>query len=378
MISISFSSLLLYAISTLFLLSLFIFIKFIKLKRNRADSLTQPSPEEKQNSNLKFEQKRWAPKGVFKWLTFFWSSIQVPFLSLTGLLLLQLLIKSFGPQSWLESSLWLYLQPIFGPFLTIAYGLLFYWVLYRMIVAIERERLERTRDKTLVLAISQVLKISLLSLVALLIAERLGMKTSGILAFGGAGGIITGFAAKDLLANFLGGIMLYFDRPFKIGDWIRSPDKEIEGVVERIGWRLTIIRTFDQRPLYIPNSLFNSISIENPSRMTHRRIHESIGIRYEDFDQLPLILKRIREDLIANPDIDESQTMMVNFNRFSDSSLEFFIYTFTHTTNWQEFHRVKESVLISVANVVEEHGAHIAYPTQTLHIPPPLLPVGPQ
>ena len=90
------------------------------------------------------------------------------------------------------------------------------------------------------------------------------------------------FAAKDLLANFFGGLTIYLDRPFAVGDWIRSPDREIEGTVERIGWRLTLIRTFDKRPLYIPNAVFTTIAVENPSRMHNRRIYETIGIRYDD------------------------------------------------------------------------------------------------
>ena len=68
--------------------------------------------------------------------------------------------------------------------------------------------------------------------------------------------------------------MVYLDRPFKVGDWIRSPDKDIEGTVEKIGWRLTTIRTFDKRPLYVPNQVFTNVSVQNPSRMSHRRIYE--------------------------------------------------------------------------------------------------------
>ena len=73
--------------------------------------------------------------------------------------------------------------------------------------------------------------------------------------------IAIGFAAKDLLSNFFGGLFIYLDRPFAVGDWIRSPDREIEGTVEQIGWRVTRIRTFDKRPLYIPNSVFSQISV---------------------------------------------------------------------------------------------------------------------
>ena len=96
----------------------------------------------------------------------------------------------------------------------------------------------------------------------LMILQAIGFSGTGLLAFGGGGGIAVGFAAQDLLANFFGGLFIHTDRPFSVGDWIRSPDREIEGTVERIGWRVTRIRTFDKRPLYIPNSVFSKITVE--------------------------------------------------------------------------------------------------------------------
>ena len=149
-------------------------------------------------------------------------------------------------------------------------------------------------DETTVRAVGKLLRAAVI-ITGLLIAMQLfGYSISGLLAFGGIGGIAVGFAAKDLLANFFGGMMIYLDRPFSIGDWIRSPDKNIEGTVEKIGWRLTIIRTFDKRPLYVPNSVFASISVENPSRMSNRRIYETIGVRYEDVDKLPAIVEDVK------------------------------------------------------------------------------------
>ncbi|NKN80826.1 mechanosensitive ion channel family protein, partial [Weissella cibaria] len=136
------------------------------------------------------------------------------------------------------------------------------------------------------------------------------------------------------------GLMIYLDRPFAVGDWIRSPDKEIEGTVEYIGWRQTRIRTFDKRPLYVPNATFANISVENPSRMTHRRIYETIGLRYDDAAKVKPVVEAVREMLRNHPDIDSSQTLIVNFNAFGPSSLDFFVYCFTHTTNWIEYHRV--------------------------------------
>ena len=163
--------------------------------------------------------------------------------------------------------------------------------------------------------------------------------------------------------------MIYLDRPFSVGDWVRSPDQEIEGTVEDIGWRLTRIRTFDKRPLYIPNAVFANISVENPSRMTNRRIYETIGIRYDDLAQMSPIVEQVEAMLIAHPDIDTNQTMMVNFNQFAASSLDFFIYVFTKTTNWVTYHKVKQDVLLKVADIIAANQAEVAFPTSTLHVP---------
>jgi len=158
------------------------------------------------------------------------------------------------------------------------------------------------------------------------------------------------------------------DRPFKVGDWIRSPDKEIEGTVEEIGWRLTRIRTFDKRPLYVPNSTFANIAVENPSRMTNRRIYENIGIRYDDAAQAGAIVAGIKAMLEQHADIDHTQTLIVNLNHFGPSSLDILVYTFTKTTVWVDYHEIKQDVLLKIMDVITAHGAEVAFPTQTLHL----------
>ncbi|MDD3608325.1 MAG: mechanosensitive ion channel family protein [Halothiobacillaceae bacterium] len=248
------------------------------------------------------------------------------------------------------------------------------WFLIRLIgnmqeaIIARQAELPQGADRHTVEAIAKLLRISVLITAGLVILQTLGFSISGVLAFGGIGGIAVGFAAKDLLANFFGGLTIYLDRPFQAGDWIRSPDKQIEGTVEEIGWRLTRIRTFDKRPLYVPNSLFTTIAIENPSRMTHRRINETIGLRYDDIACMGPIVEDVKAMLRAHPEIDDSQTLIVNFNQFGPSSLDFFIYTFTHTTQWVRFHEIKQDVLLKVAEIIQRHGAQIAFPTQTLHL----------
>jgi MscS family membrane protein len=198
--------------------------------------------------------------------------------------------------------------------------------------------------------------------------QSVGVTISGLLAFGGIGGIAVGFAAKDLLANFFGGLSIYLDRPFTIGDWVRSPDREIEGTVEDIGWRLTRIRTFDQRPLYVPNAVFSQISLENPSRMFNRRIYETIGLRYQDADKIPAIIEQVKHMLEQHDDIDPSRTLIVNFVSFGPSSLDFFVYTFTKTTVWVDFHQIKQDVLLKILDIIHANGADVAFPTRTLHV----------
>ncbi|WP_295893309.1 mechanosensitive ion channel family protein [uncultured Vibrio sp.] len=246
---------------------------------------------------------------------------------------------------------------------------IFIWITLRLIHNVELYILEqKSRDETTVQAIAKVARLFFITIGVLTAMQAFGLSLSGLLTFGGVGGLIVGLAAKDLLSNFFGGMMIYFDRPFKVGDWVRSPDRQIEGTVERIGWRMTIIRTFDKRPLYVPNSVFSNIVVENPSRMLNRRIKEDIGIRYRDSAQVETIVSEIKSMLENHPDIDSQQTLIVNFNGFGPSSLDLMVYTFTKTVNWVRFHEVKQDVLIQILAIVRKHGADVAFPTQSLHI----------
>ena len=252
----------------------------------------------------------------------------------------------------------------------------FVWFLVRLIEKIESAVLVRaqmrgqTVDRTTVEAMAKLVRLSVIITGVLVVLQTLGFSISGVLAFGGIGGIAVGFAAKDMLANLFGGLTVYMDRPFSVGDWIRSPNVDIEGTVENIGWRSTRIRRFDKRPIYVPNSLFTSIVVENPSRMTNRRINETIGIRYADAARMNEIVKAVREYLTHHEAIDQKQTIIVNFNAYNASSLDFFIYCLTKTTNWVEYHEIKHAILIDIHDIVTQHGAEFAFPTRTLHMIP--------
>jgi MscS family membrane protein len=242
------------------------------------------------------------------------------------------------------------------------------WGVIRVISGVEAYLVEADNsvNNDSVRLFTRLVKILVIAAILLGIAQHLGFSISSLLTFGGVGGIVMGFAAKDMLSNIFGGLMIQMDKPFSTGDWIRST--EFEGTVEKIGWRMTRIRTFAKNPVYIPNSIFASIPIETPSRMTNRRIKEVVGIRYDDIAQIPVIVAEVEAMLKAHEGINQSESLRVYFNYFNASSLDFNIYAFTNTTSKDIYQKIKQEILLNVADIIAQHKAEIAYPTQTLHI----------
>ncbi len=237
------------------------------------------------------------------------------------------------------------------------------WFFLGLIKQVEKFWLERFKSKktkldpTTIGALSKVMNIVLLVLTGLAIMQSLGFSVSAVLAFIGGGGIAAGFAAKDLLANFFGAFMIYMDRPFKVGDWIRSPDKEIEGYVENINLRATMIRTLDKRPLYVPNSVFNTISIENPSRMSHRRIFETIGLRHEDFSVIEKISKDAEKMLRGDKSIDSALPVVITLNNVSSTSLNMMLMAYTKVIDAEGFYKLKQEIMLKLFDIIHEHEA---------------------
>ncbi|MBC6414624.1 MAG: mechanosensitive ion channel family protein [Chromatiales bacterium] len=257
--------------------------------------------------------------------------------------------------------------------LSIIYALA--WFAVRLLNSIDRHIATqgyqgKLLDATSMRAVNKLLRIATIITAILLTMQTLGYNISGVLAFGGVGGLIVGLAAKDMLANFFGGLMIYLDRPFQEGDWIRSSDRDIEGTVVSIGWRLTQIRTFDRCPLYVPNSMFTSIILENPSRMSHRRFNETIGVRYDDIAKVPVIAQQIEQMMIEHSEIDEQEGLVVSLNEFSDSSVNIKIYGFTKNKDLAPYQATKQDILLKISKIIEAQGAEIAFPTRTLHITP--------
>lgn len=223
-------------------------------------------------------------------------------------------------------------------------------------------------DRTTVDALAKLIKLVISILTILIILQNLGISVGGVLAAGGVGGLVIGLAAKDLLANFFGGLTIYLDKPFKVGDWIRCEERSVEGTVEYIGWRHTRLRAFNKNPIYIPNAAFTTVVVENPSRMTHRRIKETVGLRYCDISKMEIITKEVREMLDSHDDVCDNFNSMAYFETFGPSSIDFVVYTLITNTEWHHFKKVKHEIMLKIAEIIEKHGAEIAFPTRTVYL----------
>ena len=211
--------------------------------------------------------------------------------------------------------------------------------------------------------IDKLLTMLILFLTFLFLLDATGMSMNTVIAFGGVGGLAIAFASQEIISSFFGGLMVYITHPFSIGDWVQLPEKEIEGHVEEIGWYMTRIRTFEKRPLYVPNSFFTKIVIITPSRMSHRRIKEFFGIRYEDLSKIKGIIDDIKKMIENHFEIDNSQLIIVNFFEYGEYSLKIQLICYTLSLDSKGFFAVKQDILLKIWEIITKNGAEVAYPT---------------
>ncbi len=197
------------------------------------------------------------------------------------------------------------------------------------------------------------------------IIQALGYSVSGLITGLGIGGVAVALASQDTLSNFFGSIMIFADRPFKIGDWVTIDDND--GTIEHVGFRSTRIRTFAKTLITVPNSIVAKSSINNHTRMPKRRISMNIGLTYDTtVVQMEELVAAIREYLKSCKEIDQ-EFCMVNFTDFGAYSLGIHIYCFTVTTDWKEHLGVHQKINLAIMKLVEERNLSFAFPTQTVH-----------
>lgn len=250
--------------------------------------------------------------------------------------------------------------------------LLFAWGLFRLSDtrvpggALLAEKFDLNGDSFLMPFLSKIFRFLVAALAALMIAQEWGYSISGLLAGLGLGGLAFALAAQDMLSNLFGGLVIFLDRPFGIGDWIQTDDTE--GTVEDINFRSVKIRTFSQAVVTVPNSKLVDRPVTNFSRMGKRRVSFTVGLSYgTKAEQMKACTERLRRMLRENEDI-EPETVTVAFDSIGESSLNLMLYFFTKTTDWQKHLQIREEVYYALLQTLEEENMQLAFPTRTVRL----------
>ncbi|MDX1810064.1 MAG: mechanosensitive ion channel family protein [Sulfurospirillaceae bacterium] len=250
--------------------------------------------------------------------------------------------------------------------------IIIFWVLYKLVHKFSyilgkfSSRFGKKLGEDIENFIIKTLKIFIVVIGVMSVLQGWGINVSAFIASLGLVGMAFALAAKDTAANLFGSLVIFTDRPFKIGDWIQTP--QVEGTVERIGIRSTRVRDFTQALTSVPNAVIANSAIVNWSKMGKRRIKTRIGLTYSTTsEQIQNILKDLREMLKNHKDIHQD-TIMVNFDEFESSALSIFCYFFTTTTNWGEFLAVREDINLKIMGIIEANKASFAFPSQSIYV----------
>ncbi len=246
------------------------------------------------------------------------------------------------------------------------------WFLFNLVDMVDHylskwaARTKSTLDDALAPLLRKSLRILIVIMACLMAIQTFGYPVTGVIASLGIGGLAFALAAKDTVSNIFGSLMIIFDRPFQVGDWIKAGD--MEGTVEEVGFRSTKIRTFAKTLISVPNNLIANLPLDNYSRMPKRRIRLTVGVSYDATPaQMREAVSRIRELLKTHPAIDQ-EFFLVNFTDFGASSLDIMVYCFTTTIKWGEYLDAREDVCLKIMDTLEELGLEIAFPSTTVYL----------
>jgi len=203
-------------------------------------------------------------------------------------------------------------------------------------------------------------------LTGLVVLQLFGLNTAPLLAFGSIGAASLGFAGKDVMANFCSGLMLYITRPFVLGDQVFLPEKHLEGIIEEIGWFKTLIRDKDKRAVYLPNNLFSTELLINVSRMTHRRILQTVQLPFEAAAKVPSLIEKIRKAVVEEPTVDHDLPLHVHLRSFGDHSLQVEIEAYSAQTGQSAFYDIEQKLLLRVQEILQEAEVEVAVPARRM------------
>lgn len=247
-----------------------------------------------------------------------------------------------------------------------------FWALHNAVgpFAFALQGLRNALTPVMINWLTKALRIVFIVVGAAAVLQVWDIPVAGIVAGLGLFGVAIGLGAQDLFKNLIAGILILTEKRFLPGDWV-FVDGVVEGDVEEINFRSTLVRRFDKGPVYVPNSYLSDNAVTNFSRMTHRRIKWAIGVRYDTTsEQLREICDKVLAWLSEHPEFADPPKVatFMRVDAFGPSSIDFLLYCFTKTTNWGEWLRLKEELAFFVKKTVEEAGTEFAFPSTSVYL----------
>ena len=250
--------------------------------------------------------------------------------------------------------------------------ILIFWTFHQIIgpLSVVIKSVGGLLSRDLINWIIKAIKVLILILGAAAVLELWGIKIGPIIAGLGLFGVAVALGAQDLFKNLISGILVLVERRFQVGDWI-FVEGVIEGTVESIGFRSTVVRRFDKSLATIPNFQFAENAVINNSQTTNRRINWMIGLEYKTTsEQLKNIKDQIENYIKNSKDFSKSADTMlsVKIDQFAASSIDIRLICFTETTNFKEWLNVKDFLAIEIKDIVEKNKASFAFPSTSIYV----------
>lgn len=233
------------------------------------------------------------------------------------------------------------------------------WFILNFIQLTEKELIRHQSKFSSFVEINFISTFSLISRIIIILIfglnflSMMGFELRTLLTFGGLSGALIGLAGKDLIANFLAILMVNFDRVFDVGDIISIPSLNIEGIVERIAWRLTVVRQFNKIPIYVPNSVFTSSTVQNLSKRSHRFFNEIILVKYSDIEILNQGVESIKSYLNDNVEIDSmNELVIVRILSIDGNFANLNVRCYIIRTAWEDYCRVATQLFAEIRSLL--------------------------
>ena len=246
--------------------------------------------------------------------------------------------------------------------------------------------------------ILSIIKVTIVIIAISMLLVRMGVNITGLVASLGIGGLAVALAAQNTLSNFFGLLKIIFDNSFSQGDWIETTDAE--GTVVEIGFISTMIRTFDNAMITVPNATLANSPLKNWSKRTvGRRIKMHIGVTYGSRrEDVMKAVEEIKTMLVEHPGIASPKkidgdffkrrtrrekklisiedkygvkaTLLVYLDEFAESSINILVYCFSKSVVWQDWLDVKQDILLKIWEILDRNNLEFAFPSESIYFDP--------